>query len=143
MSIWTPGGEHEVNPEDQPAGSGQPAPAPAPAPGQAPINPEDLTPEQRAQAEEMAKQLAEARSQILQAEVTDVIANHALGIYELAAIHLTAEEPNLEQAQLAIDALASLVEGMDGKLGQAEPTLKEALQQIRMGFVEKSGSAES
>ena len=48
-----------------------------------------------------------------------VIANHAMGIYELAAIHLTAPEPKLPEAVLAIDALAALVEGLEGRLGEA------------------------
>lgn len=127
MSIWTPGGEHNV-PEESDA---NPA-------GEQP----DLTPEQQAQAEEMAKQLAEAREQILGADVRDVIANHAIGLYELAAIHLTAEKPDLEQTKTAIDALTTLVEGMEGKLGQAEPTLKESLHNIRLGYVQRSQEAE-
>ncbi len=120
MSLWTPDGERQVDPA-KPNEAAQ-----------------ELTPEQEAQAAEMAKQLSEAREQILQAEVSDVIGNHALGIYELAAIHLTSEEPKLEQAKLAIDALAQIVEGLEGRLGDAEPTLKEALHQIRMGYVQKS-----
>ena len=129
MSIWTPGGEHDV-----PEGAGA-----NPAGGQQP----ELTPEQQQQAEEMAKQLSEAREQILAADARDVIANHAIGLYELAAIHLTAEKPDLEQTKVAIDALSALVEGMEGNLGQAEPTLKESLHNIRLGYVQRSQEAEA
>ena len=125
MSLWTPDGERQVDPA---------------APQEAA---ENLTPEQEEQAAAMAKQLTEARAQILEADVADVIGNHALGIYELAAIHLTAEEPNLDQAKVAIDGLSALVEGLEGKLGQAEATLKEALHQIKLGFVQKSQEAEA
>ena len=52
----------------------------------------------------MAHELAEARARLLETEVSTVLTNHALGIYELAAIHLTADQPNLVEAQLAIDA---------------------------------------
>jgi hypothetical protein len=61
-----------------------------------------------------------------------------MGIYELAAIHLTASEPQLPQAVLAIDALAALVEGLEGRLGEAEPTLREALAQLRAAYLEVS-----
>jgi hypothetical protein len=67
-----------------------------------------------------------------------VIANHAMGVYELAAIHLTAPEPRLSEAVLAIDALAALVEGLEGRLGEAEHTLREALGQLRTAYLEVS-----
>jgi hypothetical protein len=86
----------------------------------------------------MAHELAEARARLLETEVSTVITNHALGIYELAAIHLTADEPNLNEAQLAIDGLAALVEGLEGRLGEGEQTLREALHQARMAFVQRS-----
>ncbi len=86
----------------------------------------------------MAHELAEARSRLLETEVSTVLANHALGIYELAAIHLTADEPNLVEAQLAIDGLAAIVEGLQGRLGEGEPTLRDALHQARMAFVQRS-----
>jgi hypothetical protein len=38
-----------------------------------------------------------------------VITNHLMGLYELAAIHLSANPPDLVQSALAIDALACLV----------------------------------
>jgi hypothetical protein len=125
MSLWTPDGERPVT-----AASG--------APG-GPDGPEQqLTPEQEEQARAMAHELAEARARLLETEVSTVITNHALGIYELAAIHLTADEPNLNEAQLAIDGLAALVEGLEGRLGEGEQTLREALHQARMAFVQRS-----
>jgi hypothetical protein len=54
----------------------------------------------------------------------------------LAAIHLSAEQPRLPDAVLAIDALAALVEGLAGRLGDAEPTLRDALGQLRMAYVQ-------
>ncbi len=86
----------------------------------------------------MAHELAEARARLLETEVSTVLANHALGIYELAAIHLTADEPNLPEAQLAIDGLAALVDGLEGRLGDGEQTLKDALHQARLAFVQRS-----
>ncbi len=70
-----------------------------------------------------------------------VVANHAMGLYELAAIHLSEEDPDLAAARLAIDAMGQLVEGLPGRLGEAEATLKDALTQLRMAFVQLSEPA--
>jgi len=90
----------------------------------------------------MAAEMAEARAKLLEAEVSTVLANHALGIYELAAIHLGAEDTNVSEAKLAIDGLATLVEGLEGRLGDAESTLKDALHQIRLAYVKRAGEVD-
>ncbi len=102
-----------------------------------------LSPEQEQQARQMAHDMAAAREQLLEADVSTVIANHALGIYELAAIHLTQETPRLDEARLAVDALASLVEGLEGRLGQGEDTLKDALHQARLAFVQRTAQKQA
>lgn len=132
MSLWTPDGEHEIRKSGTDGGE-EPIAAGAPAA-------ETLSPEEQEQAAAMAQELAEARARLLETEVSTVVANHALGIYELAAIHLTADDPALDEAKLAIDALAALVENLEGRLGDGEPTLKEALHQIRMAYVQRSRS---
>ena len=71
-----------------------------------------------------------------------VVINHAMGLYELAAIHLSAAPPDLTAAALAIDAFASLVEGLGDRLGPDVATLRDALAQIRMAFVQIKQSAE-
>lgn len=126
MTLWTPGGEH--------------APEPEPRPEQPPT---DLSPEDAAQLEAMQAEMAKVREQLLAAPATVVVANHAMGVYELAAIHLTAPEPRLAEASLAIDALAALVEGLAGRLGDAEPTLVEALAQLRGAYLEVRAQARS
>jgi gamma-glutamyl phosphate reductase len=142
MSLWTPGGEHPVEP-NQPSQPEPTQPAAQDAGGTAPEVPnlEDLSPEERAQVEAMASEMEEVRKQISSAPAADVVANHAMGIYELAAIHLTSEPPKLEEAQLAIDALAAIVDNLTGRLGQGEPTLIEARQQLQMAFVQRSQQA--
>lgn len=129
MTLWTPDGEHEVNRQPN-----EPTQTPGPPA-------EELSPEEQEQAAAMARELAEARGRLLETEVSTVLANHALGVYELAAIHLTAEQPDFDEAKLAIDALAALVEGLTGRLGDGEPTLKEALHQVRMAYVQRSNEA--
>lgn len=135
MSLWTPDGEHKVP---------RPDPTPKPASGGIPGAPslDDLSPEERAQAEDMAAELAEARSRIAETPAAVVVANHAMGLYELAAIHLSNDPPNLKQAKVAIDAMAAIVDALPGRLDEYEETLRHARTQIQLAFVELSTAAE-
>lgn len=127
MSLWTPGGDQTPDPEP---------PAAAGATGAGDPSSADLSPEDRARLESMQAEMAEVREQLLAAPAMVVIANHAMGIYELAAIHLTAETPRLPEVVLAIDALAALLNGLTGRLGDAEHALIEALTQLRAAYLE-------
>lgn len=133
MTLWTPDGERPVGRE--------PVPPPPEVDG-LPDDFEDLSPEDQARFEAMQAELEEVRQGLLEAPASVVIANHAMGVYELAAIHLTAPEPKLPEAVLAIDALAALVEGLAGRLGQAEPTLQGALAQLRAAYLEVAKARE-
>lgn len=141
MSLWTPGGEHEV-PRDQPA----PVENAGPGPDEGFASVEDLpgfdelTPEQQAEARAMAAELAETQQRIAQTPAADVVANHVMGLYELGAIHLSVEPPNIEEARVAIDAMAAVVNALPGRLGENEPVLRDALQQIQLAFVQLSGT---
>ncbi len=68
-----------------------------------------------------------------------VVANHAVGLFQLAAIHLNHRPPNLAEGRVAIDAMAALVEGMAGRLGDEEQSLRDGLGQLRLAFVQLSG----
>lgn len=152
-TLWTPGGEHRIprpgDEEDGPAtgrrGTGQGGPQegggsqgpssgrPLGAGGQGPDGSWEPTPEEARQAQE---ELDEMRQQLAQAPAELVIANHAMGLWELAALHLSQQPPQLAQAQLAIDALSALVDGLQGRLGEDERSLREGLAQLRMAFVQ-------
>ena len=134
MSLWTPGGEHRPEPEPSAATGAE---------GPAEPSLSDLSPEDRAQLEAMQQEMAEVRQQLLEAPASVVVVNHAMGMYELAAIHLTAEQPKLSEATLAIDALAALVDGLTGRLGEAEPTLREALSHLRTAYLEVKHRSEA
>lgn len=129
MTLWTPGGEH--TPEHQPR--------PDPQQAHDPPDLSDLSEEERARLLAMQEEMAAVREQLLSAPASVVVANHAMGLYELAAIHLTAESPKLVEASLAIDALAAIVEGLKDRLGDAESTLRDALTQLRAAYVEVRG----
>jgi hypothetical protein len=87
-------------------------------------------------AQAMAAEMAEARARIADTPAEDLIANHAMGFFEIAAINLSASQPSLFDAALAIDAMGAVVEGLGvDRLGQHGPVLADALSQIRMAFV--------
>ena len=81
----------------------------------------------------------EARRRVAEVPAEVVITNHVMGLYELAAIHLSADEPDLHSAALAIDSVACLVEGLGERLGSEWTTMRDALANIRLAFVEIKG----
>ena len=139
-SLWTPGGEHPVGDRRDPEGSG----GGRSRPGRAPDDVEDDLSEDAEDVDEAAlrAQIDEAHARVAEVPAEVVVINHAMGLYELAAIHLSAAPPDLTAAALAIDAFASLVEGLGDRLGPDVATLRDALAQIRMAFVQIKQSAE-
>jgi hypothetical protein len=122
-SLWTPSGERPVEREGRPAAAEPPRRAPDL--GQGEIS-----------EEELAAEMAEVQRQLLEVPAAVVIANHCIGIFQLAALHLNQPEPKLEEAQLAIDALAAIVEGLGPRLGEHADPLRDALAQIRLAYVQ-------
>lgn len=80
--------------------------------------------------------LAEVRERLAEVPAEVVVLNHTMGLYELAAIHLSATPPKLTEAALAIDAVACLVEGLGDRLGPDIDTMRSALSNIQMAFVQ-------
>jgi hypothetical protein len=91
--------------------------------------------------EEAQRAMAEARARLADVPAEVVITNHVMGLYELAAIHLSATPPDFEQSVLAIDAVACLVDGLGDRLGAEAPTMRDALNNIRLAFVQIKGAA--
>jgi hypothetical protein len=128
--LWTPSGASE--PQDR--GDSPPA-----------AEHPDVEQEVPPSAEEIAA-LRELHSRLVATPVVDVIVNHALGIWQLALVHLgvitppdeqgRAPTPDLAAAGLAIDALTALVDGLGTRLGEHEPVLRDALGQAQMLYVE-------
>jgi hypothetical protein len=87
--------------------------------------------------------MQELRDQLAKTPAEVVVANHAFGLFELAALHLSLQPPQLTQARLAIDALAALVDGLGSRLGDASPQLSEGLNQLRMAFVQIHAAEQS
>jgi hypothetical protein len=146
-SLWTPSGEHPVDrpghsstpPPAEPAAAAPPGASDAGAEGPPDVDLSDLSPEERAAAEQYARQLDEARRQLIEMPAGVVVGQQALQFYELAALHLGQPEPRLEDARVAIDAFAAVVERLGSRLGEAEVPLRQALNQIQLAYVSVSG----
>lgn len=111
-SLWTPEGEHPVDPRAEAR--------PAPAGDDGPTD----------------EELARLRDQLAETPAAVVVTNHCLGLWELAALHLSLTPPKLDQAAVAIDALGAIVERLEGRLGDDESTVRDALAQLRLAFVQ-------
>ncbi len=87
--------------------------------------------------------MVELRQELAETPVELVVANHCFGMFELAALHLSLQPPRLDQARLAIDALAALLDAMTGRLGEEEAQLQEGLASLRLAFVQIQGAQAS
>lgn len=133
-SIWTPGGERPVN-----RGGSDPART-GPPTGLEDLDGEELT---AAQQEQLENEMRAMQEELANTPASVVIANHAVGLFQLAAIHLNQRPPHLADGQLAIDAFGALLDGLKGRLGEEEAALQQGLVQLRMAFVQLSGGDES
>lgn len=150
MSLWTPDGEVPVGRRAATPSSSSTGPADGPASGASPEaggadgvaamlgapSLDELSPEERARAEEMIAQMAEVQRQVLSAPAEQFVVNHVVGLYELAAIHLGQPEPDVDAARLAIDAMAGVLDATEARLGPDAGQLRDALTQLQMAFVQ-------
>ena len=71
--------------------------------------------------DEAQQAMYDARNRLADVPAEVVVSNHVMGLYELAAIHLSAEPPALHEAALAIDAVGCLVEGLGERAKKRAP----------------------
>jgi hypothetical protein len=134
-SIWTPSGEYR--PSEEPEGSGI-----APPGGGAPPGPDDDAPVTTEELEAMRR----LHEQLRATPAVDVVANHVVQLFQLALVYLgagaasedAAAEPvaDLVQAGIVIDTMAAIVDGLGPRLVDHEQTLRDALTQLQLLWVE-------
>lgn len=137
-SLWTPSGEVPVEP-DRPGQPGAAAAAPPEAEGPPPS------------AEEM-EAVREVHARIRQTPAIDIVANHAIQLFELALVYLGVATPpdeqgrvpmpDLAQAGVAIDGMTALVDGLGNRFGEHEQALRDGLAQIQMLYVQVADQLE-
>jgi hypothetical protein len=133
-SLWTPDGERPVRKPSSPAPT---------SPSEPPTRSSEEGFSGQPSPEEMQAMESELRAmteELSQVPAAAVVANHAVGLFQLAAVHLQVVPPNLPDARLAIDAMAAIVDNCKGRLGPDEQTLVDALSQIRLAFVQVSAA---
>ncbi len=128
----TPAKERAASPPPQPVEPVAPVSPPLePDPPAAPFEqdaggPEVWTPEQ----EEAARQIME---DFAMRPALEWVANASVTLANVAGAKLDAGDP--AGAQLAIDALAGMVESLGPRLGDLEPPLRQTLAQLQMEYV--------
>jgi hypothetical protein len=86
--------------------------------------------------------LEEMREQLASVSAGDVIAEASLSLVALAYVRLGVPPEqheryrDLEAARLLIDALGGMLAAVEGRVGAAEPGLRDALARLRMTYVE-------
>ena len=96
----------------------------------------DLSADERAQLEAMMLEMAEVQAQLASAPAAQVILNHMRGFYDLAGIHLSQDPPHFDEASLAIDAMAGVLDAIEPRLGDDGPMMRQALSQLQTAFIE-------
>ncbi len=148
-SIWTPSGEYRPEPEPRP--EARPEPRAEPKAGGRPgaggiVTPGGGDPRGGEPTAEELEAIRQIQHQIRSAPAADIVANHVIQLFELAIVYLGVatppdEEgrvpmPDLAQAGVAIDAMTALVDGLGARYGENEATLRDALGQIQMLYVQ-------
>jgi hypothetical protein len=125
-----------------PPGTEAPVGAPPPPPREAPAAPsppsgdapprgaQDVwTPEQEAEMQRLTQEIAQRPS-------LEWVVNTALTLVNVAGTKL--EMGQASDAQLAIDALAGVLQSAGGRLGSAEQPLRQALAELQLAFAQKT-----
>ncbi|MCB1015103.1 MAG: hypothetical protein KDB10_08290 [Acidimicrobiales bacterium] len=154
-SLWTPGGEVPVDrrASSAPAGGGGADEAVDALEAMLASLPEEqraefqqalaeLSPEERQQYLERLVEMADTQQRVVESPVEVMVGNHAVGLFELAALHLQQQPPNLPEAKVAIDAMTGMLGAVAGRLGEHEADLKTMLSQIQLAFVQVNGGGE-
>lgn len=116
------------------AASSASTPSASPPSGQGPTPDADhlWTPEQEAQARKMAEEMAEVPS-------LDWVINVAVSLANAAGIKLNTRQ--MEDASLAIDALAGLMGSVGSRLQDAETPLRQTLAELQMAYTQIAGAS--
>lgn len=131
-TIWTPSGERPIRPDEPGSSAGSATPGSPQTTATGGPGPGTGEPTE----EEMLAHMAEVERELAGTPAAVVVLNHCMGLFQLAVLHLNQQPPKLEDAQLAIDAMAAITDSLGDRLGEDVKTLREALTQIRMAFVE-------
>ncbi|MFZ4516736.1 MAG: hypothetical protein ACOYN3_10550, partial [Acidimicrobiia bacterium] len=92
------------------------------------------------------EEIARFQAELAATPAIEVIANHAVGLFELARLQLAlaAEGPEdlegkrarIDEARLCCDAFGGVIEALGDRLGEGAAPLSEGLAQLRIAIVQ-------
>ena len=85
------------------------------------------TPEEEAEAQRAAQEMA-------QVPARDWVLNVAVTLANVVGVKL--QDGQFEEAQLAIDAFAGMIDKVEVQMGEAAPVLRQTLAQLQMAFAQ-------
>jgi len=120
-----------IPPPSTPAAPSQPEPAAGPAPQAGPAAEGEpiWTPEQEAEAQRFIQEIGQRPS-------LEWVLNSAVTLANVAGTKLDLGQT--ADAQIAIDALAAIVEKLGPRFGQAEAPLRQTLAQLQLAYAERN-----
>jgi hypothetical protein len=80
--------------------------------------------------------------QLLSHPASAFVANHLMGLYELAAVHLDQPEPKYDEVRLAIDAMTSMLDATEDRLPESGAELRQALTVLQTVYVQRVNASE-
>jgi hypothetical protein len=150
-SLWTPDGEHKVPPEPQPddgpaaAAHGKSANPPAGDPSADTlraaaeaigIDLDSLSDEERDQLRSELAEMMRVRREVAATPASEMLTNHMMRLFDLATIYLEDNPPAFQDASTVIEAFRAMLDALGDRLGDSEDTMREALGQLQMLFVQ-------
>lgn len=136
-TLWTPHGERPIRRDPEPA----PGPDAPPRSGDVRRRGEPSPTGEQLTEEQVRELVMEEQERLAAMPVEEVVAALAMELARLAAVHLSGPPSQVEKARTAIDAFGTLVEGMQGRLGEPEKQLVKVLAELRMSFVATRNAA--
>ncbi|MCO5319053.1 MAG: hypothetical protein M9942_11515 [Microthrixaceae bacterium] len=158
-SLWTPDGEHQVPPKgdegpggrapadtaasetDQPGDpSGDTLRAAAAAMG---LDIDQMGPEELEQLRTELAEMMRVRREVAATPASEMLTNHMMRLFDLTTIYLEGDPPAFGEAATVIEAFRAVLDALGDRLGDSEPTLREALGQLQMLFVQLKNAQDS
>lgn len=155
-SLWTPDGEHQVPPEPQPDNGADAAAAQRDSGSQPVEDPsadtlraaaeaigvdiDSLSDEERDQLRSELTEMMRVRREVAARPASEMLTNHMMRLFDLATIYLEVDPPAFSDASTVIEAFRAMLDALGDGLGDSEDTMREALGQLQMLFVQVKDS---
>lgn len=97
---------------------------------------DSMSDEEREQLRSELAEMMRVRREVAATPASEMLTNHLMRLFDLTTIYLEGDPPAFAEAATVIEAFRAVVETLGDRLGESEPTLREALGQLQMLFVQ-------